>query len=231
MSNNVDIRDSKRVETIIANNKRKLLWYLVLVVFLFATITVLYFKFINEQKKVVHINKENQKNIVELSNLKNKTFLEIESLTKIIDSLSNKNDSLINKFSKDNNVTIDASITYQRKKKQLEIQVIKNSEYLIGGYSYNTTIKEDKLIAKYIVQLGYTLEGKDIYRYENYKPDWMSASSTVFYYTNSSKNKASEIAKQLSKLTGKQFVIKIGAGLGVIKGQEAVTFFIHNLPN
>lgn len=230
MDNSTNNQKIGEIESIVSKNKKKLLLYLIFVVALFAVIIILYFKYIEAQNHIVIINEQNQKNVMELSSLKNKTFIEVESLTQIIDSLGTKNDSLINQLSVAQNISVDSTLIYNRKKKELEIQLIKNSEYLIGAYSYKTTKEEDNKIANYLLNYGYTVEGKEFLNYGNYEPSWMSKYPAVFYYTSSSKSKAKKIAQQLTELTGKVFKIRSGYGLGVIKGQEAVTFFVHNVP-
>jgi len=57
--------------------------------------------------------------------------------------------------------------------------------------------------------------------------DWLALKSTVFYYDNSSARKADIIASKLERVTGQSFEISRGNGLGVPKGQEKWTFFLH----
>ena len=57
----------------------------------------------------------------------------------------------------------------------------------------------------------------------------MASENCVFYYSKSSKIHAEQLAVDMKKITGENFKVRIGAGLGVTEGKEAVTFFIHNI--
>lgn len=98
--------------------------------------------------------------------------------------------------------------------------------FIIGLYSLNPSPSEKEKIKNYISQKDFYFNAE--YDYD-IKPDWMAEKSTVFYYSPSSEIQAEQIASVLKKLTGKKFDTKRGAGLGVVKGKEQVTFFIHNI--
>jgi len=79
----------------------------------------------------------------------------------------------------------------------------------------------------YFIENGYVID-----RGSNYvsRTSWMPYKSTVFYYHKNSKEKAREIAIKLSQITDNKFNISRGAGTGLTKGKEEVTFFIHHIP-
>lgn len=61
----------------------------------------------------------------------------------------------------------------------------------------------------------------------NQRTSWLALESTVFFYRTSSADRAKEIAAYLSEQTGQKFEARRGKGLGVARGFEEVTFFVH----
>lgn len=59
------------------------------------------------------------------------------------------------------------------------------------------------------------------------KPSWLALNSTVFYYHKDSEEIAKNIAKELRERTDIKYAVQRGAGLGVMKNEKKVTFFIH----
>lgn len=56
-------------------------------------------------------------------------------------------------------------------------------------------------------------------------------SSTVFYYAPSSQRTAKEVAALMKSLTGKDFGVQRGAGLGVVPSRRETTLYIHYVRN
>lgn len=104
------------------------------------------------------------------------------------------------------------------------IKVSDNVKFLIGIYGLRAPEEKFNKIQSYFLYQGYTLFA-DFKLQE--KPSWLSPQSTVLYYDESSREKALEIATDLERVTGATFIINRGAGLGVKKGQERFTFYIH----
>ena len=59
------------------------------------------------------------------------------------------------------------------------------------------------------------------------RPSWFALRSTVFYYSNSSLSTAQELAQLMKSLTGKEFAVQRGAGLGVDPARRDVTLYVH----
>lgn len=216
----------------IDNSKKRLFWYLILVILLFGVIIFYYFQNSQLQREKVEINRVNANYVEELSELKNKTYATVDTLEGIIDDQQKVIDSLVQQIDETPSPTITKpSKTYPINKIQKRVNITKlnNSRYLIGLQSYGVEAEERAKIGAYFKKNGYTdIQGYN-YDDEGAKPDWMSESSVVLYYSADAKAKALEIAKNLTKLTRRTYSIKKGAGLGVIKGQEAYTFFVHNV--
>lgn len=128
--------------------------------------------------------------------------------------------------------TIDGNEYSLAKDVQIEIKTQniessdKNSKFRVGFYALNVSEEKFRVALNYIKDSGYSIVAESLLKS---KPTWMGDKSTVFYYDNSSKDKANDIAEGLSKITKSSFAIKRGAGLGVPRGQEKIRFFVHYL--
>ena len=87
-----------------------------------------------------------------------------------------------------------------------------NSKYIVGIQGLNVNEKKYSRFAQFIKNKGYTINLNSNYK-EN-RP-WLAKVSIVLYYNRKNKNKAREIALELSKITGQKFDIGIGKGLAV----------------
>lgn len=216
----------------IDKSKKRLFWYLILVILLFGVIIFYYFQNLQLQREKVEINQINASYVEELSALKNKTYATVDTLEGIIDDQQKVIDSLVQQIDEVPSPAITKpSKKYPVNKIQERVNITKlnNSRYLIGLQSYGVAAEERSKIGIYFKKNGYTNIQGFSYDDEGVKPDWMSESSVVLYYSDKSKTKALSIAKSLTKLTQRKYGVKRGAGLGVIKGQEDYTFFVHNV--
>ena len=59
------------------------------------------------------------------------------------------------------------------------------------------------------------------------RPSWLALRSTVFYYSRDTAGDARGLATALGDALGVHFDVERGAGLGVRKGDERSTFFVH----
>jgi hypothetical protein len=59
------------------------------------------------------------------------------------------------------------------------------------------------------------------------RPSWFALSSTVFFYSSSSSSEAQELARTMKSLTGQEFAVQRGAGLGVDPARKDVTLYVH----
>ena len=108
-----------------------------------------------------------------------------------------------------------------------EINKISNKLYQIGIHSLRADVTELDLIKQAFQDEGYP--SVNIVNHEN-APNWMAKENTVFYYAHKSVVIAGDMAESLKYITGDDFEIKVGAGLGVSKGKERWSFRIHYLP-
>lgn len=121
-------------------------------------------------------------------------------------------------------VSMNVGDEAETKKANNLVRKAENSKVIVTIYSVNPNSSVKQNIVSTLHSNGY---GVDIgYDYSE-KPSWMSYSSTVHYYSSKSKQRASEIASQLKNSTGVGFKINRGKGLGVIKGEEQWTIFVH----
>ncbi|KIP18798.1 hypothetical protein WK57_04475 [Burkholderia ubonensis] len=59
------------------------------------------------------------------------------------------------------------------------------------------------------------------------RPSFFAQRSTVFYYAPSALPAAKELARLLKQITGDDFAVQRGSGLGVNPSQQDVTLFVH----
>ena len=227
----MDSSDFHLAEKRIAKNKKRLFWYLILVFILFGVILFYYFENVNLQQQNVEINIKNEDNLEKLSELKIKSDARVDTLTSIILELEKSKDSLILSHKKTETITKESELELSEKRKNLynEIERLKNSKYLITNHSYMFPVSGRRKISAYLKNEGYSKIEGWTYDDEGKKPSWMSLNSTVLFYSEKSEEKAQKIAENLSELTGHKYGTTRGKGLGVIKGQEDVTFFIHSV--
>ena len=63
------------------------------------------------------------------------------------------------------------------------------------------------------------------------RPSWFALRSTVFYYSSASLPEAKELAETMKSLTGQDFSVQRGAGLGVDPARRDVTLYVHYVEN
>jgi hypothetical protein len=106
------------------------------------------------------------------------------------------------------------------------VRAVSNARQLITLHSSGATAAERVEVQTALRDNGYLLElGHDFAAHES--PKWMAIAPTVFYYHSSSLQTAQNLAKILNESTETNFNVRPGNGLGVMKGQERNTFFIH----
>lgn len=214
----------------IAKSKKSLFWYLLIILILFGGIFFLYYKYTTISKENLRINKENERHVVTLSELRKENYVRIDSMTRIISTLEGDYITLSKQLVDAINKPIDSAKISNSVKIAKELKAIKNSEYLIAVHSYDILDGQDKKIEEFLLNQGYSLE-ESLFQYSNKvkKPNWLSDYPAVFYYSDKSLLKAKDIAKDISDLTNKEFKVRKGAGRGVIEELKEVTFFVHNI--
>lgn len=144
----------------------------------------------------------------ETDSIRNELTQTILNQQKRIDSISN------NLYSKKTNLNTATILKHAE-----------NSQYLVTIYGFEITPDDEKRLLELFKEAGYsaTIGGT----YSKARPTWMAATPTLLYYSNESKEKAMQCRDWLIKNTRLKWAIQRGNGLGVIKGQEANTFFVH----
>jgi hypothetical protein len=103
-----------------------------------------------------------------------------------------------------------------------------NARYALGFYALGADATKYDAVRDAIQSMGFVItQGINL----DTRPPWLSTTSAVMYYADASAQKARDMAAEMKRLTGSTFEVKRGSGLGVIKGQERWTFFIHWLPS
>lgn len=130
-------------------------------------------------------------------------------------------------------VLTDKILQLDVKKQKLEDDVqhtvansYSNEQAIIGLYHVKGSDHNHYEIKAFIEKMDYVLDSE--YHYEE-RPDWMARECTVFYYRKGSRQQAVKIASEMKTITKKDFKVRMGSGLGVGKGNEKNTFFIHNI--
>ncbi|UCF06511.1 MAG: hypothetical protein JSV33_05645 [bacterium] len=101
---------------------------------------------------------------------------------------------------------------------------IGNIKFVVSLFSLNVDRKRHEAMREYFIDGGYAFDD-DWVLPERYS--WVALESTVFYYHDDVAAKAREIASDLERITQTSFKVARGAGLGVSKGQERWTFYVH----
>lgn len=74
---------------------------------------------------------------------------------------------------------------------------------------------------------GYSLDPLTYSYAAGQRPSWFAPRSTVFYYASSALSAARQLAGFLETVTGQEFAVQRGAGLGVDPDRKDVTLFVH----
>jgi hypothetical protein len=100
-----------------------------------------------------------------------------------------------------------------------------NSRFKVGLVTLGTSENERQNLWSKLASLGFRSHkyGGAFSEREN----WIATTSTVFYYDDSAKNKAIEVANIMKRFTSVDFKITHGAGYGVDKNEKYITFFVH----
>jgi len=101
-----------------------------------------------------------------------------------------------------------------------------NSKYIVGIQGLNVDEYKYSEFSQFIKDKGYSINLNSNYRD---KRSWLATVPIVLYYSRKNKNKARELASELSKITGEKFEIGIGRGLAVFDPTKQ--FYIHWIPS
>ena len=107
---------------------------------------------------------------------------------------------------------------------QRVVAAASNARFGVGFYSLGVSEAQYSQLADSIRAHGYTIiQGAPLTE----RPGWLSPRSTVMYYAPAAAADAEAMAQQLATWTGQAFRTARGAGLGVPRGEERWTFFVH----
>ena len=107
---------------------------------------------------------------------------------------------------------------------EADVRVAENAKYAVGLYGFAVSNEAFEHVRSALQADGYIISQQSLL---DDRPSWLSPRSTVLYYDKERREKALNIATELSKVAGAEFVVATGHGLGVIPGQERWTFFVH----
>lgn len=103
----------------------------------------------------------------------------------------------------------------------------KLSDYLVGLQTLGLDDATREQLNQKIRDGGYSLHEISSSYQKDTRPSWFAAKSTVFYYAKSALPAAKQLAGLFKPLTGDDFVVQRGSGLGVDPAQQDVTLFVH----
>lgn len=101
------------------------------------------------------------------------------------------------------------------------------SDYSVGLQTLGVPDSERIAINEKLRAAGYGLDPTTWSYPAGQRPSWFALSPTVFYYSASSLATAQELASLMKSLTGQEFAVQRGAGLGVDPSRRDVTIYVH----
>lgn len=101
------------------------------------------------------------------------------------------------------------------------------SDYLVGIQTLGMADDARKSLNETLLKIGYSLHDISSSYQVGERPEWFAQKNTVFYYSKSALLEAQNLAQAMKNLTGKDFTVQRGSGLGVDPSQREVTLFVH----
>ncbi len=101
------------------------------------------------------------------------------------------------------------------------------SEYNVGLQTLGVPDAERLAINEKLSKDGYGLDPTTWSYTAGDKPSWFAPRSTVFYYASSAQPAAQELTHFMQSVTGQEFAVQRGAGLGVDPSRKDVTLYVH----
>ena len=167
-----------------------------------------------QQISALELKNRYQQDITKLDERKKNLENEIQFMQSSINNLRIANEKLV-------------SVTRQKASSVKNTNIVnkaENAKYFMALYALNVGEQLFSNVINSFIKSGYSLGYGGILS-ERYS--WVAKESTVFYYHPESKNFAEKLAIRLRHLTGNDFTVSRGAGLGVQTGQERWTFYVH----
>jgi hypothetical protein len=101
------------------------------------------------------------------------------------------------------------------------------SDYLVGLQTLGVPDTERIAINEKLQSDGYSLDPLTYSYPAGERPAWFAPRSTVSYYSASALPAAQQLARFMKTVTGQEFAVQRGAGLGVDPSRKEVTLFVH----
>lgn len=101
------------------------------------------------------------------------------------------------------------------------------SGFLVGLQTLGVPDDERIAINEKLRAEGFSLDPLTYSYPAGERPSWFAARSTVFYYASSALPAAQQLAGFLKTVTGQEFAVQRGAGLGVDPSRRDTTLFVH----
>src|SRR5215471_2745427 len=101
------------------------------------------------------------------------------------------------------------------------------SDYSVGVQTLGASDEERNAMNDRLSADGYGLDPLTWSYPAGQRPSWFADRSTVFYYAPSAQSAAEQLARFMKTVTGQEFVVRRGAGLGVEPSRKNVTLFVH----
>jgi DNA repair exonuclease SbcCD ATPase subunit len=101
--------------------------------------------------------------------------------------------------------------------------------YLIGLQTLGVPDETRQALNQRLQRDGYSLHDNSYSYDRSARPAWFAPQSTVFYYAAAAAPAAKTLAAEMKRLTGQDFAVQRGAGLGVDPSQRDVTLYVHYL--
>lgn len=101
------------------------------------------------------------------------------------------------------------------------------SDYTVGLQTLGVPDSERIELNEKLRSDGYGLDPLTYAYAAGERPNWFADRSTVFYYAASAAKAAEDLARFMKTLTGQEFVVQRGAGLGVDPARRDATLFVH----
>jgi len=111
--------------------------------------------------------------------------------------------------------------------RQLPSAPYAKSDYLVGLQTLGVPDAKRIAINEKLQSQGYTLSPMTYSYQAGERPSWFALRSTVFYYSASALPAARQLANFLQTVTGQDFDVQRGAGLGVDPDSKNVTLYVH----
>jgi hypothetical protein len=107
------------------------------------------------------------------------------------------------------------------------IEARPKSDYTVGLQTLGASDEERTQLNEKLHAEGFGLDPLTWSYPAGEKPSWFAPRPTVFFYANSAQPMAQELARFMRTVTGQDYAVQRGAGLGVDPARRSTTLFVH----